>query len=210
MVKLLIADDHELMREGVKKIIAMTSDIAVEAEAENGEQVQGFLQRNMFDLILLDMHMPGLSGTDLISWIRLRNRELPILVLTMHNEHQVAMRAIRAGATGYLTKDNDPETLLEAIRKVAGGYPFIDPALAEQVIFKRKDFSVQAPHMQLSERELHIFRLLAQGMSLNQIADELDISNKTVSTHKARLMQKMGFENNADLIRYAILHDLAG
>jgi DNA-binding NarL/FixJ family response regulator len=126
----------------------------------------------------------------------------------MHNEPQIARRALAAGAAGYLTKDSDPETLLAAIRKVAAGGRFIDPGLAESMVFDAGGGGDRPPHEQLSERELHILRLLVRGKSVNDIADELSISNKTVSTHKARLMQKLGFQNNADLVRYGIAHGL--
>lgn len=207
MTRILIADDHALMREGIKQLISLFGNIEVVCEAENGGQVMDCLRDQSIDLALLDMSMPGISGVDLIAWIREHFPALPVLILSMHNEPQVAMRALKAGANGYLTKDNDPETLVSAIQKVANGGQYIDVMLAEQVVFKGKP-SPRTSHLQLSEREIHILRLLARGFSINRIAEELVISNKTVSTHKARLMQKMAFSNNAELVRYAIAQGL--
>jgi len=210
MINLLMADDHGILREGMKRLFAMTTDIAVVAEAMNGGQVQDWLRQGGFDMILLDMTMPGISGVNLIMRIRAHSHELPILVLSMHNEPQIARRALQAGASGYLTKDSDPELLLFAIRKVAQGGRFIDPVLAEQMVFEVNNSKQTALHERLSEREYQILLLLAKGKSLNEIADELAISNKTVSTHKMRLMQKMSFSSNADLVRYAVAHGLVG
>ena len=208
MIRILIADDHALMREGVKQLIALSSDVVVAGEADNGEQVMALLRGGGFDLVLLDMTMPGVSGADLISWIRAHNPSLPILVLSMHNEPRVIMRALQAGASGYLTKDNDPRNLMIGIRKVGAGGQFIDPQLAEQMAFHGSAFGQSPPHSRLSGRELHILRLLVRGTSINKIAEELLISNKTVSTHKARLMQKMDIQSNAGLVRYAVAHGL--
>lgn len=208
MIRLLIADDHALVREGLKRLLALAPDISVAAEAENGGQVLDFVRDNSLDLVLLDMSMSGLSGVDVIAHIRSHAPRLPILVLSMHNEPQVAKRALKAGASGYLTKDSDPETLLAAIRRVAGGGRFVDADLAEQMVFEAALPAPQLPHEQLSDREFHILRLLAGGKTVNEIAEALSISNKTVSTHKTRLMQKMQFSSNSDLVKYAVSHDL--
>lgn len=207
-IRLLIADDHALMREGVKQLIALSDDVVVAAEAENGEQVKELVREGTFDLALLDMSMPGVSGVDLISWMRAHHPALPVLVLSMHDESQVIARALHAGASGYVTKDNDPQNLMTAIRKVAAGGQFVDSRLAEHLAFKQSPLGQSVPHMRLSERELHILRLLVRGSSINAIADELSISNKTVSSHKTRLMQKMGISSNAELVRYAVAHGL--
>lgn len=208
MIKILMADDHGIVREGMKHLFALTADIAVVAEAVNGGQVLERLSQEGLDLILLDMSMPGVSGVNLITRIRSHSPHIPILVLSMHNEPQIARRALNAGAVGYLTKDSEPEILLTAVRKVAQGGRFIDPALAGQLVFETNDPGQKAPHEQLSEREGEILLLLAKGKSLNEIADELAISNKTVSTHKTRLMQKMNFSSNADLVHYAVANGL--
>lgn len=209
MIKILMADDHGIVREGLKHLFALTADIAVVAEAVNGGQVLERLQQGDFDVILLDMSMPGVSGVNLITRIRSYSPHIPILVLSMHNEPQIARRALNAGAAGYLTKDGEPEILVTAIRKVALGGRFVDPALAGQLVFETNDPGQKAPHEQLTERECEILLLLAKGKSLNEIADELAISNKTVSTHKTRLMQKMNFSSNADLVHYAVANGLA-
>lgn len=208
MIRLLIADDHTLMREGMKQILAFYGDVEVAGEATNGREIMASVEKGGLDLILLDMNMPGVSGAELVTWICARDKPVPVLVVSMYKESHVAMRALRAGAAGYLTKDNEPETLIAAIRKVAGGGQFIDPFLAEQMVFKSGVSSKRLSHWQLSERELHILRELARGMAINDIADKLGISNKTVSTHKARMMEKMDFACYADLVRYALAYGL--
>lgn len=208
MIRILIADDHAIVRGGVKQLLALTGDVEVAGEATNGAQVMEQLRNGSFDLVLLDMTMPGISGVDLIARIRMRDARLPILVLSMRNETQVVRRALNAGATGYLTKDNEPEVLMAAIRKTAAGGRFIDPLLVEQMVFGVDTPGLDQAQERLSNREFHILSLLARGTSVNEIAGELAISNKTVSTHKARLMQKMNFRSNADLVRYGIAHDL--
>jgi DNA-binding NarL/FixJ family response regulator len=207
MIRVLMADDHGIVREGLKQLFALSPDILVVHEAVSGGEVLAALRAGGVDLILLDMTMPGISGVNLITRLRSHEHCPPILVLSMHNEIQIARRALAAGVAGYLTKDSDPATLMSAIRKVAAGGRFIDPALAEKMVFDSGNAELP-PHDVLSEREYDVLRLLVHGMGVNQIADELKISNKTVSTHKARLMQKMDFHNNAELVRYAVAHGL--
>ena len=207
MIRVMIADDHAIVRGGLKQLFAVVKDIEVVGEAVNGAQVFDILRRTEADVLLLDLSMPGISGIDLITRLRTHFTELPILVLSMRNEPQVARQALKAGASGYLTKDNEPEMLVVAIRKTVAGGRFIDPLLAEQLVFDSEQSGI-APHEQLSAREMQILSLLARGRSVNEIAAELMISNKTVSTHKAHLMQKMNFMNNAELVRYGILHGL--
>jgi len=208
MIRLLIADDHAIVRSGLLQLFSLSGDVCVVAQATDGGQVLDSLRVTPCDVVLLDMSMPGVSGIDLISRIRARAPALPILVLSMHNEALVVRRALNAGANGYMTKDCDPEALLLAVRKVAAGGRHLDPSLAEQMVFGANGGQLEYPHEQLSNRELCIFRLFVSGKSVNQIADELAISNKTVSTHKARLMQKMGFQGNAEMLRYGIDHAL--
>lgn len=208
MIRLLIADDHAIVRSGLLQLLALAPDIEVVGEAVNGGEVLEKFRQSVFDVLLLDMTMPGISGIDLITRIRTQYADQPILVLSMHNEPQVAARALKAGANGYLTKDSDPEKLLAAIRKVAGGGRFIDPGIAEQLAFEVLTPENSFPHALLSDREFEIFRLLAAGQSVNEIAEKLSISNKTVSTHKARLLEKMNFSSVADLVRYAVRHNL--
>ncbi len=209
MINLLIADDHAIVREGINKILALTTDIKVKGEAIDGDEVRQRLEKNSnFDLLLLDLSMPGVSSMDLIAHIKATYPRLPILVFSMHNESQVASRAIRAGASGFISKDSDPEILLDAIRRVASGGKYIDPLLAEQLAFDALLPEQRAPHSMLSEREFEVFRLLVGGKRVNEIAAELCISNKTVSTHKLNLMIKMKFSSTADLVHYAVAHNL--
>lgn len=210
MLRILIADDHAIMREGLKQLLQLVGGVNVVAEAANGEQVFDILRGIEVDLVLLDISMPGISGPELINDIRLQEKSPPILVLSAHHEVQVARCALQAGASGYLTKDTAPKTLVAAIFEVAAGGRFVDPRLAEKMMFDNKNVSQRLLHTLLSNREFDIFQQLVQGRSVNQIADALSISNKTVSTHKARLMLKMRCDNNAELVRYAISHRLIG
>ncbi len=210
MIKLLLADDHAIVRDGLKQLFGLYPDIEVAAEASNGGQVLDALRESTFDLLLLDLSMPGISGLDLIARIRARYPEQRILILSMHTEPNVASRALKSGAHGYLSKDSDSDTLLSAIRKVAGGNRFLDPALGVQLAFGiendgESDASTEA---KLTDREYNIMQMLLRGMGVNEIARDLSISNKTVSTHKARLMKKLGVDSNAELVRYAMKHGL--
>ena len=208
MIRILIADDHALMREGLKQLVALESGLTVVAEALNGAEVFEALRRTPIDLVLLDMSMSGISGANLIHHIRLQNSNPPILVLSMHSEIHVVRYALKAGAAGYLTKDCHPEILLGAIRRVATGGRFMDPSLAERMAFEPDASSDRQPHELLSEREYSVFGLLVWGRTVNEIANEYSISNKTVSTHKARLMHKLNCLTNAELVRYALVHRL--
>jgi DNA-binding NarL/FixJ family response regulator len=208
MIRLLVADDHAIVRSGLKQIFAMAADLAVIAEASSGAEVLAELLKHEPDVLLLDMNMPGISGPDLIARIRSQRASLPILVLSMHNETQLASRALRAGASGYVTKDCEPEVLLSGIRKVASGGKFIAPDIAERMAFDRNSPSDGPPHNRLSDRELEVFFLLVTGLGVNEIAEKIAISNKTVSTHKVRLMQKLNVTSLAELVRYAFEHQL--
>lgn len=209
MIRLLIADDHAIVREGLKKILALNPDIDVAAEAIDGASVlQRLRSAADIDLLLLDMTMPGIDGISLIGHIKACHADLPILVFSMHNEPQIALRAIKAGAAGYIVKDSDPETLLEAIRRVVGGGKYIDPVLAERLAFDAALPEQCTPHTLLSVREFEVFRLLVAGKRINDIAEQMAISNKTVSTHKQHLMKKMKIDNSADLVRYAVQYNL--
>jgi DNA-binding NarL/FixJ family response regulator len=208
MIKILIADDHAIVRGGLKQIIATTDDIVVTGEAAQGSEGVDKLRICEVDLLLLDMTMPGISGVDLIRRVRVEQPALPVLVLSIHNEAQVVSRALRAGATGYVTKDSDPDVLLAAIRKLAAGGRFIDPKLVDAIIFETHSGDAP-PHEVLSDREFQVLQMLAAGTSINEIAETLALSAKTISTHKMRLMQKLGLANNAELILYTVRHGLA-
>jgi DNA-binding NarL/FixJ family response regulator len=203
MINLMIVDDHTIMREGLKRLFELDKDIHIAAEAADGLQALERLRTMHVDLLLLDISMPGLSGEALISRLVHQHPRLPILVLSMHNDPHVAMRVLRSGATGYLTKTQSPETLIAAVKKVSTGARYIDPELLEQIALNSLKSSPSSGLDSLTNREFQIMRLLADGHSINQIAEQLMISNKTVSTHKINLMQKMGFSSNADLIKFA-------
>ena len=208
MIRLIIADDHTIVRSGLKQLFSMAKDIEVLGEASNGSELLQLLVFQEADLVLLDLSMPGNNGIQLISRLKEAHPELRILVLSMHDELPVAKRALNAGAMGFITKGSGPETLLAAARKVAGGRRYIDPSFAEQLMFDHAFSDSTAPHEKLSTRELQVLTLLTGGKSVNEIADELLISNKTVSTHKSRLMEKLGIRSNAELVRYAIEQNL--
>jgi DNA-binding NarL/FixJ family response regulator len=210
MIHVLIADDHAVVRSGLKQIIATASDLFVAGEASSGAEVVEELRRRKIDLLLLDMTMPGLSGVALIQRIRAERSGLPILILSIHNESPVVTRALRAGATGYVTKDSDPEVIINAIRKVSNGGRFIDPKLVDALVFEVHGDPEVPAHQLLSDREFQVLQMIAQGRSINDIADSFSLSAKTISTYKVRLMQKLNVENNADLIKYAVKHGLAG
>jgi DNA-binding NarL/FixJ family response regulator len=207
MIRVIIADDHAIVRGGLRQIFATTEDLAVVSEASDSAEVLEQTRRIACDVLLLDMSMPGVTGVDLIKRLHEENPGLPILVLSMHNEGQIIARALKAGAAGYVTKDSEPEILLAAIRKVAAGGKFIDPALVDTMIFDARG-NDETPHDVLSERELQVLKMVAAGNPLGTIADQLHLSPKTVSTHKMRLMQKLAIDNNADLVRYATTHGL--
>lgn len=206
MIRLMLADDHAIVRSGLKQLFSLSSDLQVVAEAVDGAQLLELLRRELPDLLLLDINMPGLSGPDLIVRLKSHWPALPILVLSMHNEPQVAARVLKAGANGYVTKDSEMDVLLGAIRRVAGGGRYIVPELAEKLVFEQSLAGDRPAHAALSDRELEVARLLVAGRGVNEIAVELCISNKTVSTHKTRLMEKLNLGSTAELVRYAIEH----
>jgi DNA-binding NarL/FixJ family response regulator len=209
MIRLLIADDHAIVREGLKQIFALVQDIEVVAEAHCCAQILGHLRTHAVDIILLDLNLQGVDGAEVVSLVRTRYATLPILVLTMHNEPQMAASALKAGANGYITKDSDLDVLLPAIRKVATGGNYLSPGLAEKIVFYESPSTQGAPHLQLTVREAQVLRHLTQGRTVGDIAAALALSSKTVSTHKVRLMKKMSCNNMADLMRYAIAHKLS-
>jgi DNA-binding NarL/FixJ family response regulator len=210
MTRILIADDHTLVREGLKQILSTASDVVVAAEAIDGDQALARVREAEFDLVLLDMSMPGLSGIDLIKRLKLERPKLKILVLSMHGEQQYAVRAYKAGALGYLTKDSASAQLLAAIRKIAAGGVYISAAGAEQLAMGAMGADSDLPHKTLSDREFEVFCLIVAGTSMTDIADSLHLSVKTVSTHKTRILQKMNMGSTAELVRYAVEHQLLG
>lgn len=208
MIRVLVAEDHTIVREGIKQLIGLTKDMQVVGEAANGEQLLDSLRHIRCDVVLLDISMPGVSGLEAIPRIRALHDAPAILMLSMHDEAQMAARALKAGAAGYATKDSDPALLLAAIRRVAGGGRYIDPALADRMVFEVGLTESRPLHTLLSEREFSVFERLAQGANVNDIAQQLALSSKTISTHKARLMQKLKVNSLAELVKYAMEHKL--
>jgi len=208
VIRVLVTEDHTIVREGIKQLIGLAKDLVVAGEASNGEQLMEKLRQTPCEVVLLDISMPGVNGLEAIPRIRALSNPPAILVLSMHDEAQMAARALKVGAAGYATKDSDPALLLTAIRRVAGGGRYIDPALADRMVFEVGLTDSRPSHTRLSEREFSVFERLVQGANVNEIAQQLAVSSKTVSTHKARLMQKLGAHSVADLVRYAMEHKL--
>jgi DNA-binding NarL/FixJ family response regulator len=204
MKRIVIADDHTIVREGLKQVLAAAGDLTVIAEAQNGAEVMQRVRELEFDVLLLDMSMPGKSGIELIKQVHAEKPKLRILVLSMHEEEQYAVRALKAGAAGYLTKESASAQLVAAIRKVAAGGAYITAAVAEQFALGAMANNSGPPHAALSDREYQVFEMLVAGKTITEIAERLNLSVKTVSTHKARILQKMNMTNPAELIRYAI------
>ncbi len=208
MIRVLIADDHTIMREGLKQLLVASGELEVVGEARDGHEVLRQVHALDFDVLLLDMSMPGKSGMDLIKQVKAEKPKLRVLVLSMHQEHQYAVRAIKAGASGYLTKESASTQLVSAIRKVAGGGAFISAEVAEQLALGAMPHRDGPLHAALSDREYQIFQLLVSGRTVTDIATQLNLSDKTVSTHKARLMEKLSVGNQTELVHYAIRHQL--
>jgi DNA-binding NarL/FixJ family response regulator len=207
MIRVLLADDHTLVREGLRQLLGAAPGIEVAAEAANGDEALALVRGADFEVAVLDMSMPGLSGIDLIKRLRIEKPKLRILVLSMHAEQQYAARALKAGASGYLTKDSASAQLVGAIRKVAAGGVHITEAAAAQLVGAATGGDAP-PHTALSDREFEVFRLLVAGRGPGDIAGRLHLSVKTVSTHKARILQKMRMDSTADLVRYAVENKL--
>lgn len=199
MIRVLLADDHEIVRDGLKRILGATGDMKVAGEAANGDQALALVKGNDYDVAVLDMSMPGLAGLDLIKRVKLEKPGLNVLVLSMHGEQQYAARALKAGASGYLNKDSAAEQLVGAIRKVAAGGVHVSEAAAAGLVH-----GMRAPHEKLTDREFEVLRLLAGGRSPSEVADQLHLSVKTVSTHKSNIQLKLGLAGTAELVRYAL------
>ena len=210
MIRIVIADDHTIVREGLKQLLSAAGDFEVVGEARDGHEALQRVRELDFEVLLLDMSMPGKGGLEVIKQAKAEKPKLRILVLSMHEEHQYAIRAIRSGASGYLTKETASTLLATALRKVAAGGAYITPEVAEQLALGAMPATDAAPHTALSDREFQVFRMLADGEAVSDVAATLNLSVKTVSTHKARLMQKLGVATTAELIRYAITHRLTG
>ena len=209
MIEILIADDHAIVRAGLKQCVNDTKDIIVKDEANDGEEALKKALQNDYDVILLDITMPGRNGLDIIKEVKNQKPKVKILVLTIHPEEQYAMRVLKAGASGYLTKESAPQELISAIRKVASGGRYISSSLADKLVFeigakKENDNNYQS----LSDREYQVMCMTAAGAKLNNIAEELSISVKTVSSYRSRILRKLNLANTAELIRFAIDNQL--
>jgi DNA-binding NarL/FixJ family response regulator len=208
VIRVLLADDHAIVRAGLKELLADTGDITVAGEATNGQEVMERVRGQDYDVAVLDMSMPGRSGIELIKQVKDEKPRLRILILTMHSEQQYAVRALKAGASGFLTKEAAADQLVAAIRKIAGGGAYVSPETAERLVLDAAPRAEAAPHTLLSDREFQVLQMIAGGKTVGEIAKKLSLSVKTVSTHKTRILRKMGLANQAELIRYALEHKL--
>lgn len=208
MIKVLIADDHALFREGLEQILADYPDITVAARASGGPEVLELAAKNDFDILLLDIAMPGMSGLDVLKQLRSLKPKLRVLILSMYPEEQYAVRAVKAGAVGYLTKQSASDELIRAIRKVSAGGTYISSSITDKLILKLDPDTGHPLHEKLSDREYQIFCMIARGKSVGKIAKELFLSIKTVSTHRVHILEKMEMQTNAELTNYAIKHNL--
>lgn len=208
MIDVLVVDDHGIFRSGLKRLLADEADMQVTGEAGNGQEAFDMLQAGAWSVILLDINLPGRSGLDTLKRIRSRWHEQPVLMLSMYPQEQYAAMALDAGANGYLSKDCDTRELVQAIRIAAGGGYYLSPMAAGNILVKLRKEGGQPLHYKLTPRELEILHLIVQGVSLTEIGKRLFLSVKTISTYRTRLLDKLGVENNADLLRYALRHGL--
>ena len=208
MIRILVADDHAVVRDGLKQIVSDTSDIIVAAEASNGREALNKALKDDYDVVLLDITMPDRSGLDILKEIKAQKPELPILILSIHPEEQYAVRALKAGAAGYLTKESAPEELIRAMRRVSSGGKYVTSSLAEKLASILKTRTEEPPHQSLSDREYQVLCMIASGKRVKQIADELLLSAKTISTYRSRILRKMKMTNNIELTRYAMQNQL--
>src|SRR5262247_1194552 len=204
MIKICVVDDHAVVREGLKRIIAENPGMAVTAEAGDGHEALKVIQTEPCDVVLLDLTMPNRSGLDVLKQLHSESPRLPVLVLSMHSEDQYAVRVLRAGAAGYLTKESAPVKLIQAIRKVVRGGKYVSPTLAERLVYDLNGDSTKAPHEILSDREYQVLCMISSGKTVTIIAEELGLSVKTISTYRVRILEKLNMRNNAELTRYAI------
>jgi two-component system invasion response regulator UvrY len=208
MIKILIGDDHILIREGLKKILKAAADINVVAEASDARGVLDSLKKEEVDVVVLDISLPGKNGIELLKDLKLQNAKLPVLMLSMHPEDRFAVRALKAGASGYITKESAAEELIKAIRKVVQGRKYVSPTLAEKLAFNLDIDTDKPPHESLSDREYEVLCLIATGKSVREIAEQLHLSMSTVNTYRARILDKMKMKTDAELIRYAVQNQL--
>jgi two-component system, NarL family, invasion response regulator UvrY len=210
VIRILVADDHPIVRQGLKQIIADNPDMVVVTEATDGQEVLNHVWKDEFDVVLLDISMPVMNGLDILKQLKSQKPRLAVLLLSVHPEEQYALRALKAGAAGYVTKDKAPEELISAIRAVASGKKYISPSLAQTLASTAGVAATGPLHQTLSDREYSVLRLIAAGRTKIKIAEELLVSPKTVSTYRSRLLKKMGLKTDAEIVRYAIENRLLG
>lgn len=208
MIKVLLADDHAVVRQGMKQILRDVPELIVAGEASDGDQTLERLRAEDWDLVVMDISMPGRNGLDILKLIQYERPKLPVLIMSMHSEDQFAVRMLKAGAAGYLTKESAPEELVTAIRKIISGGRYVSPTLAEQLAFHMHPEAERAAHEILSDREFQVMRLIAKGQTVKEIGEALTLSVKTISTYRARVLEKLKLRTNADLIHYAIQNGL--
>lgn len=208
MIRIVIADDHEIVRAGLKQIISDDEDMEVAGESNNGENLIELVKKNDYDVVLLDLKMSGISGIDAIKHIRMIKPDLPIIVLSMHAEDQYAVRTIKAGASGYITKETAGENLITAVRRVVSGGKYISPTLAETLADSIAGGSPELAHEKLTDREFQVMCMIASGKTVSEIGSELFLSVKTISTYRQRILEKMGMKNNSELTHYVIKNNL--
>lgn len=204
MIKILIADDHAIVRQGLKKIVDIDHDMTVVAEAQNGAEVLNLVRRETPDVVILDLSMPGRNGLEVLKELKHHFSSVPVIILSIHPADQYAVRAFKAGASGYMTKESAPEELVKAIRKAYQGGKHISPLVAELLANYVETNSIEEQHKSLSDREYEVFHMLASGKTVGQIAVELNLSVKTISTYRTRILEKMGMSTNAELTRHAL------
>jgi DNA-binding NarL/FixJ family response regulator len=210
MITVLIVDDHDIVREGLKQIVYETGDIVVGGEARTGEEAMERVRTGRWDVVILDLNLPDRPGLEVLSQIRTHAPQMPVLILSMHQQVSYAARAMKAGALGYVSKDSAREHLVLAIRKLARGERFLTPAFAEGLAFELMDGTGGSPHERLSDREFQVLSRIAGGKPPREIAAELGLSVKTVGTHRARILTKLGLKNNAEIVQYAIEQGVLG
>ncbi|MBI5437971.1 MAG: response regulator transcription factor [Nitrosomonadales bacterium] len=209
MIRIMIADDHAIVRQGLARILEKKDGMKIVAEHDNGADALNWIRNHNCDIALIDISMPGMNGIDLLKQLREEKPRVPVLVISIYSEDQYAVRLIKAGAAGYLTKGCAPAIVVEAVRQIAGGKKYISPAVAEMLADEFEDEHGKHPHEKLSDREYQIFLMLASAKTVSEIAGALALSGKTISTYRNRILEKMCLRNNAELMRYAIDNDLA-
>lgn len=208
MIKILIADDHPVVREGLKQIISKAEDMTVQGEALNGNETIEMIKTGEWDVVVLDIAMPGRDGLDVLKEIRAAKPKLPVLILSVHPEEQIAVRTLKLGASGYMNKEAAPKELVNAIRKVYSGSKYVSSSLAEKIVSSLDSNASDDPNQILSDREFQVMRMIASGKNVNEIADELFISVKTVRTYRERILQKLKLKNDVEIARYALKNRL--